>query len=82
MILHYYYEDYIKSKGLSDKEFHDLKEAQTVILNDIYNGIITHPDKGYEIHRRLRDNFLIFRRNHKNFKDFVDYNIEQINSNK
>ena len=45
MMLHYYYEDYIKEKGISNSQFHHLKEAQTVILNDIYSSILPKPDK-------------------------------------
>jgi hypothetical protein len=34
--------------------------------------------KGYEVHRKLRDQFLRFWNINKDLKDFVDYNIEQI----
>jgi len=78
MMLHYYYEDYIKEQGVSEIQFHHLKEAQTIILNSIYKDYLTEPDKGYEIHKQLREDFLVFWEENKNFNDFVNYNISRI----
>lgn len=82
MILHYYYQDYIISCGLTVQQFHDLKEAQTVIINQEFNDIILTPDKGYPMHQKLRSYLADFRSSNKNFKEFVDYGIDLIKNSK
>lgn len=76
MMLHYYYEDYIKQQWLSHEEFHDMKEAQTIILNDVYSDILTIPDNGYDIHTDIRIKFSEFWKWNKNFDAFVEYGIQ------
>ncbi len=76
MMLHYYYEEYIKKHGLSHEEFHDMKEAQTIILNDIYSDILVTPDSWYEIHKDIRIEFLKFRESNKDFQSFVEFGIQ------
>ncbi len=78
MMVHYYYEDYIKSKWLSNNEFHDLKEAQTIILNTEYKDILPRPDTGYNSHQSLRKKLETYRINNKNFDQFIDYWISLI----
>ncbi len=78
MMLHYYYEDYILAQWLTKEQFHELKEAQTVILNEEYDGLFTETDKGYDLHKYLREKFAEFRKNNKNFDDFVDYGIKLV----
>lgn len=80
MMLHYYYESYIKSKWLTNNEFHDLKEAQTVILNEEYGDILASLDVWYEIHQELRKKFAEFRKQNKDFLQFVDYWIMTVKS--
>lgn len=76
MMLHHYYEEYIKSHGLSDIEFHDMKEAQTVILNEEYWEQLWSPDTWYPNHIDIREKFEKFRKENKNFNEFVDYGIQ------
>ena len=73
MMVHYYYEDYIKSKWLPNNEFHDLKEAQTIILNTEYKDVLPRPDNGYNSHQSLRKKLETYRINNKNFDQFIDY---------
>ena len=78
MMLHYYYEDYILAQWLTKEQFHDLKEAQTVILNEEYDGLFTETDKWYELHKYLREKFADFWKHNKNFDAFVDYGIKLV----
>lgn len=80
LMLHYYFEDYIKSCWLTDDEFHTLKEAQTVILNEEYRNMFTSPDRWYEIHQELRCKLAEFRKQNKDFSQFVDYWIMTVKS--
>ena len=41
-------------KELTKKDFEDLKEALTVILNEEFMDLIIWPDKGYKVHEKLR----------------------------
>lgn len=76
MMTHYYYEDYIRSQWLSRNEFQDLKEAQTVILNQEYKDILQRPDRGYDDHKDIREKFASFWEKNQNFDEFVDYGIK------
>lgn len=78
MMLHHYYEDYILAQWLTKEQFHDLKEAQTVILNEEYDGLFTETDKWYELHKYLREKFADFWKHNKNFDAFVDYGIKLV----
>ena len=63
-------------KKLKNKEFEDLKEALTVILNEEFLDIIKWRDNGYKIHQCLREDLLKFWKNNRNFDKLVKYGIK------
>lgn len=62
-------------KKLNQKEFENLKEALTVILNEEFMDLIVWPDKGYEMHKKLREKLLEAWRANKNFDALITYGI-------
>ena len=53
---YHYFEKYLRKKQkLSGKQFQDLKEALTVLLNLEFTHIIKKEDKGYSSHKELRE---------------------------
>lgn len=71
MMLHYYYESIIRDKKFTNSEFHDIKEAQTVILNVECKSLLSQKDNGYASHAVLREKLLEERKKNKNFEIFV-----------
>ncbi|GEM_PF-317471 len=63
-------------KKLTKEEFENLKEALTVILNEEFMDLIIWPDKGYKIHKKLREGVLKFWRANKNFDKLIDYGVK------
>ena len=63
-------------KTLTEKEFENLKEALTIILNEEFMDLIIWPDKGYEIHKDLREKLLKFWRVNRNFKKLINYGVK------
>lgn len=51
---HYYYEKELR-KSISNKEFHNIKEALTVLLNLEFKDLIKKTDMGYPEHKKLRE---------------------------
>jgi len=51
---HHYFEKEIRKK-INEKQFQDLKEALTVLLNIEFKGILKEKDKGYPLHKKLRN---------------------------
>ena len=53
---HEHYEQTLIKNGVSGDNFHIIKEAMTVLLNEEeFKDVITVPDKGYEVHNELRN---------------------------
>lgn len=63
-------------KELNKKEFENLKEALTVILNDEFLDLMIWPDKGYKTHEDFRKQLLKFWRRNNNFDKLVNYGIK------
>ena len=63
---YHYFEKEIR-KTLNEKQFQDLKEALTILLNMEFKGILKEKDKGYPGHKKLR-NFI--EKEWKKRKDF------------
>jgi len=82
LFFHYYYFDYCLSKGLSENQTKDLKEAVTVLLNLEFKDLIEKKDNGYPNHQELRQ--IISeewqKQEEKNFQKLLDVVIEKIKS--
>ena len=65
-------------KKLTKEEFENLKEALTIILNEEFIDLIVWPDKGYEMHKGLREELLKFWKTNKNFNKLIDFGIKSI----
>lgn len=63
---------------LDDDTFERLKEALTVILDDALVPIIERPDRGYEIHKDLRDKLHVFWEQSHNFDKLIQFGLQQI----
>ena len=63
-------------KKLTKKEFENLKEALTVILNEEFLNLIIWQDKGYKSHEHLREKLLKFWKKNKDFNKLVDCGIK------
>ncbi|MBU4331889.1 hypothetical protein KKD19_06300 [Patescibacteria group bacterium] len=70
-----YWEKHILEK-LTKKEFENLKEALTVILNEEFLDLIIWQDKGYKPHKHLREKLLKFWKKNKDFDKLVEYGIK------
>jgi len=62
-------------KKLTKEEFENLKEALAVILNEEFMDLMIWPDKGYKIHRDLREKLLKFWKKNKNFNKLINYGV-------
>ncbi len=79
----HWYKDYCLEKGLTNKEFQDLKEAITFLLNEPeFSDIISFKDKGYPVHKRLRIELKKIWCKNKNFLIFLDNAIDYIKKNR
>jgi len=63
-------------KKLTNKEFENLKEALTIILNEEFMDLIIWPDRGYKVHKNLRAELLNYRRENKNFNKLINYGVK------
>ncbi|MFH1171047.1 MAG: hypothetical protein V1778_00725 [bacterium] len=69
----HYYHRYCRESGLSEKQFQDLKEALTVLLNlPKFRKYHIALDVGYSDHTLLRKKLLLLWRQHKDFHRFLD----------
>ena len=74
-----HYGDYCLSKGLSNKQLADLKEALTFLLNDkIFKNFYLAPDHGYAMHKQLRSKLKKIWDKNKKFKVFLDKAIKKV----
>jgi len=79
----YYYEDYLKEKGLKKKQIEDLKESLTFLLNEPeFEEVILVKDKGYPSHQLLRKKLRKVWQREKNFRKFLDKAIKIIKKEK
>jgi len=51
---HYYFEENLR-KTITKKQFKDIKEALTILLNIEFKDILKKKDLGYPNHKNLRD---------------------------
>jgi hypothetical protein len=63
---------------LDDDTFERLKEALTVILDDDLVPIIERPDRGYEIHKDLRDKLHALWKQSHDFDALVQFGLQQV----
>lgn len=77
----HYYKDYLKKRGLNNKQIEDLKESLTFLLNEPeFKGIILVEDIGYPKHQGLRKKLKKIWRKNKNFQIFLEKAIKEIDS--
>lgn len=67
---------YFKKTGLSVKQYNDLKESLTVLLNEEMSDILSKPDYGYKEHQELRNKISKLWKQNKNFSFLLDNIIE------
>ena len=63
---------------LSYKDFDFLKESLTMILDESFIPLIQNPDKGYQIHKQLRDKLTEFWKETKDFDKLVTYGLKEL----
>jgi hypothetical protein len=79
--MHNYWEKNPKSSvsKLSEKDFHDLKEALTVVLDeDLVPAIIKKPDRGYDMHQEFRKILHKHWQEHHDFDKLVEFGVEKL----
>lgn len=75
----HYYQKYCMDKGLTKKEFEDLKESLTVLLNYApFKSLVKAKDLGYKPHQKLRGYIAKEWKRNKDFKKLLDNSIEYI----
>ena len=62
---------YCRDLGLPPKQFADLKEALTVLLNEEMSDLFSRPDYGYKEHQELRGQILTIWRKNKDIKNLI-----------
>lgn len=73
----HYYKDYLKERGLNNKQIEDLKESLTFLLNEEeFKGIILVEDKGYPAHQKLRRELKKIWQDDKFFDNFLEKAIK------
>jgi hypothetical protein len=73
----HYYQKYCLRQGLTDKQFQDLKEAMTVLLNEPqFRKWPIALDQGYEAHQLLRQQIAKYWHGRKSYTGFLDQCIE------
>ncbi len=78
-LLHFQYFAYFGEriwKELGPKLHGEIKEAMTVILNEEFKDITSVRDKGYLIHREMRDNLLKIWQKERNMERFIEQTIK------
>ena len=80
-IFHHYFSKLILEKTITIEEFHLLKEAQTIILNEIFKDLFQKlriVDGDYDEHIQLRQLLLIHWLEFHNFDSMIQYGISLI----
>lgn len=79
------YRKYCLDKGLTETQIQHLKEIITVILNEDMKDLLSVPDKGYDYHKKIREEILkIYQESKKtkeNFTVFLDNSIWLLKKN-
>lgn len=74
-----YYKNYLKKKGLNNKQIEDLKESLSFLLDESeFKKIILVEDSGYPEHKKLREKLRKIWDKDKNFKSFLDKAILEV----
>ncbi len=74
----YYYKEVLLKK-INDEQFSFLKESMTVIINKEFTQITSEKDKGYKLHQKFRKYLLDLWKYKKNFSQFVNEAVKNIN---
>jgi len=75
----HHYEKWCLQNGLSKKQFGDLKESLTFLLNEPeFENITLVEDTGYPKHQKLRAQLQKFWQKEKNFEKFLEKAIKEI----
>lgn len=73
------YHKYCLNKGLTETQVQHLKEILTVILNEDMKDFLSVPDRGYDGHKKIREEILKMYKEHKKTKQiftvFLDNSI-------
>ena len=73
------YHKYCLNKGLTEKQVQHLKEILTVLLNEDMKDFLSVPDRGYDGHKKIREEILKMYKEHKKTKQsftvFLDNSI-------
>jgi hypothetical protein len=73
------FEKYYRDKGLSEKQFQDLKESTTVLLNEKeFSDILLIEDSGYQPHKKLRKFIANSWRKNRSLKKAADESLRFI----
>ena len=59
------YHKYCLNKGLTETQVQHLKEILTVILNEDMKDFLSVPDRGYDGHKKIREEILKMYKEHK-----------------
>ena len=59
------YHKYCLNKGLTEKQVQHLKEILTVLLNEDMKDFLSVPDRGYDGHKKIREEILKCTKNTK-----------------
>jgi len=78
LFFHTYFDKTCMKKGLNKEQTQDLKEAVTIIINSEFKDIVEQEDKGYKIHRELRNQISKIWKKDKNFDNLINEMCEYI----
>lgn len=72
------YGKYCLNKGLTETQISHLKEILTVLLNEDLNEFLYLTDRGYDSHKKIRQEVLKLYRNHKKTKQGFNIFLDEI----
>lgn len=75
-IVHKYYWKQMHDAGLSNAQFHDVKEAITVLLNPVFTERWNLPEKGYPNHQNLRKDIEKISKKTRDFDKIIEQTIK------
>lgn len=76
----YYYKKLV-SKRLNFKQFDFLKEAMTIILNFEFKKYLCQNDRGYAMHKSLRNKLAVNWQKYHDFNRLVEYGVKTMRGN-
>jgi hypothetical protein len=80
LFFHVYFWGYCKKNGLGESQIKDIKEAFTVLINEEFKNL-GFMDRGYEIHKDLRNYILKEWQKSKNFNRVLGLTIKYYKKN-